>query len=366
MPAPTVHQSGRYRALHGAARRSRLLAGLAAGLLCLVTGGAASAESQPGERLIQFSHKAMGTRVDITFWGNDQAAAQQAANKVFEEFERIDRLMTSWLPDSDVSRLNASAGGPPVKVGPEVMQLILKSQAAARTSNGAFDITVGSYRGLWKFDQDIDGTIPDQAAVKKRLAVVGHRHIRVNTKAKTVQLTRKGTRITLGGVAKGYAVDRGVQLLRKAGFDNFMVQAGGDLYVSGMRGDRKWRVGIRDPRGDRAASFAIAEVANRTFSTSGDYERSLIVDGVRYHHILNPKTGTPARRSRSVTVLARDALTADIWSTALFVLGHERGLALVNKRPGLDAVFVDDQNQVHISKGLLGVVRVFKPPTPGI
>jgi thiamine biosynthesis lipoprotein len=309
---------------------------------------------------------AMGTRVTVSLWTDDEPAAARAAEAVFQEFRRVDELMTTWREDSDVSRINAAAGGPPVQVSREVILVIQRAQEVARATGGAFDITVGAYRGLWKFDEDKDGTIPDPAAVKARLPLVNYRDIRIDARRRTVQLRRKGMSITLGGIAKGYAVDRAVDVLRKQGFADFLLQAGGDLYVSGRRADRRWRVGIRDPRGDEAAPFAIAEIENQTFSTSGDYERSVIKDGVRYHHILDPATGHPAMRCRSVTVMARDAFTADAWDTALFVLGVEKGMALVDKLPDLEAVFVDAGNQVHISSGLQGKVQVLRPPTLGI
>lgn len=316
--------------------------------------------------VITRSDQVMGTRITVSLWTDDEAAAARGAAAVFEEFRRIDRLMTSWLEDSDVSRINAAAGVRAVKVDPEVIAVIRKAQEVARVTNGAFDITVGAFRGLWKFDQDKDGTIPDPAAVRARLPLVGYRDLQVDAGRRTVKLRRKGMRITLGGVAKGYAVDRAVKLLQAQGFADFILQAGGDLYVSGRRGDRAWRVGIRDPRGAEGTTFAVAEIENQTFSTSGDYERSVIKDGVRYHHILDPATGKPATRSRSVTVMAADAFTADAWSTALFVMGVDAGMPLVEKTPGIEAVFVDAANRVHLSSGLEKRVWVHRQPTPGI
>jgi thiamine biosynthesis lipoprotein len=307
----------------------------------------------------------MGTIVDITFWTNDDTGASEAARAAFEEFKRVDRIMSSWLPDSAVAKINGSAGSKEVVVDQEVMNLILRSRDAGKASAGAFDISVGAFRGLWKFDQDVDGSIPTEKDVRKRAKLVNYRKIRLNKKRRGVRLQRKGMRITLGGVAKGYAVDQAVAILRKRGFNDFILQAGGDLYASGRPGARSWRVGIRDPRGDRNASFAVAEVENRTFSTSGDYERSILVKGARYHHILDPATGNPATQSRSVTVLADDALTADIWSTALFVMGPEKGMKFVESREDMDAVFVGKNNEVHISSGLKGKVKIIKPPTPG-
>lgn len=329
-------------------------------------GGARPEAAASPDFMMVRSDRAMGTRITLTLWTDDEAEAARGAAAVFEEFRRVDRLMTSWLEDSDVSRINAAAGARAVKVDPEVMKVIGKAQAVARASGGAFDITVGAFRGLWKFDQDRDGTIPDPAAVRARLPLVGYRGVKVDARRRTVKLARAGMRITLGGVAKGYAVDRAVKLLRARGFADFILQAGGDLYVSGRRGDRRWRVGIRDPRGSSGATFAVAEIEDRTFSTSGDYERSVIKDGVRYHHILDPSTGRPVTRSRSVTVMAEDAFTADAWSTALFVMGADKGMALVEKMPGIEAVFVDADNQVHVSSGLKDRVWVHGSPTPGI
>ena len=308
----------------------------------------------------------MGTVVDLTFWTNDEPGAKKAAKAVFEEFERVDGLMSSWLPESDVAQINSGAGSKAVVVAPEVMMLVLRAHEAGKLSKGAFDITVGAFRGLWKFDQDIDGSIPSDADVKKRSRLVNYKRVRLNKKKRSVRLARKGMRITLGGVAKGYAVDQAAAILHKRGFHNFIIQAGGDLYAAGQKDTRMWSVGIRDPRGARDAPFAVANMKDRTFSTSGDYERSLIKNGRRYHHILDPKTGRPASRSRSVTVSAADALTADIWSTALFIMGPIEGMKFVESRPDLEAVFVGADNKPLISSGLVGKVKIQKPPTPGI
>jgi thiamine biosynthesis lipoprotein len=325
----------------------------------------ARADSSP-DRLHPYRTKVMGTVVNLTLWSDDQAAAARAAEAVFKEFDRVDRLMSSWLPDSAVARINASAGKAAVVVDPEVFALIERAQRESKRSGGAFDITIGSFRGLWKFDQDRDGSIPTVESIKQRLPLVGYRGVVLNRKKHSVKLRKVGSRITLGGIAKGYAVDRAVAILHKLGFVDFILQAGGDLYAGGQKSDRKWRVGIRDPRGQRTASFAVTEIQDATFSTSGDYERSVIKDGRRYHHILDPKTGYPATGCRSVTVLTKDALTADIWSTTLFVMGPDRGMKVVESRKDLEAVFVDDKNQVHISSGLKGRLKVLRPPTDAL
>lgn len=309
---------------------------------------------------------AMGTRLSVSIWTADEVTAARATRAVFDEFERVNKVMSSWLPDSDVARINAAAGADPVVVADEVLSVIERARGIADETGGAFDITVGGFRGLWKFDEDLDGSIPTETEVKARLPLIGYRKIHIDRAAKTVKLAKPGMRITLGGIAKGYAVDRAVAILRGHGISDFIVQAGGDLYVSGRRGDRAWRVGIRDPRGLREESFAVLELENGTFSTSGDYERSLVKDGRRYHHLIDPATGYPATRSRSVTVLAKDAITADVWSTSLFIMGHERGMPLVEKMPDVEAVFVDADNKVHISSGLESRLKILHPPTDGV
>ena len=172
-------------------------------------------------------------------------------------------------------------------------------------------------------------------------------------------------KITLGGIAQGYAVDRAARLLIDGGLSDFIVQAGGDMYVSGAKDAAPWVVGIRDPRGPRDDSFAIAPVRDRSFSTSGDYERGFVKDGVRYHHILDPRTGQPARRTRSVTVMANDAFTADAWSKVFFILGPAEGLPLAAKL-GFEVVYVGADNAVTMSPGLEGRVKVLHPPTGGV
>jgi thiamine biosynthesis lipoprotein len=212
----------------------------------------------------------------------------------------------------------------------------------------------------------MDGELPDPALVKEKLALVGWRNVVLDKKKRTVRLKKAGMRITLGGIAKGYAVDRSAQILWHAGFVDFILQAGGDMYVSGKKGSKAWTVGIRDPRGKKEASFALAPVENHSFSTSGDYERGFVKDGVRYHHILDPRTGQPARKSRSVTIKAKDAFTADAWSKVLFILGADAAMKLVEDLPDFDAVFVDADNEVHVSSGLKDSLKILHQPSSGI
>jgi len=342
-------------------------AAVAALVLCAL---AATADAGGARKLVR-TDSAMGTVVQITFWTDDEPAAAEGAEAVFAEFRRLDAMMTTWDPASEVSKINAAAGKTKgVKVSDETLAVIERALDVSRRSKGIFDITVGAFSGLWKFDEDMDGTLPDQAEVAKRLKLIGWKQIVVDKKKKTVRLKKKGMKITLGGIAKGYAVDKACKLLWDLGFTDFILQAGGDMYVSGKKGTKAWGVGIRDPRGPREQSFAVAPIEDRSFSTSGDYERAFVEDGVRYHHILDPRTGQPARETRSVTIRAKDAFTADAWSKVLFILGPERSAPLIEELDeelgGFDAVFVDAANAVTMTEGLDGVVKVIAPPTDGI
>ncbi|KAB2893467.1 MAG: FAD:protein FMN transferase [Kofleriaceae bacterium] len=337
-------------------------AALAAMLVVGVVAGVAAAEP----RKLVHTSKAMGTSVQITIWSDDEAAAAEGAKAVFAEMNRLDRLMTTWTPDSEVSQINAGAGTKAVKVSDETFTVIARAVEISKASRGLFDITVGAYGGLWKFDEDMDGTLPDAKDVAARKKLVNWKDIVLDKRRRTVKLRKKGMRITLGGIAKGYAVDRAAQTLVEAGLSDFILQVGGDMYVSGHKGAAPWVVGIRDPRGPRDQSFAVAPVEDHAFSTSGDYERGFVKDGVRYHHILDPRTAQPARATRSVTVYARDAFTADAWSKVLFIMGAKAAMPLVEKLPDFEAVFVDADNTVHISSGLRDKLKILTPPTPGI
>jgi thiamine biosynthesis lipoprotein len=316
------------------------------------------------DRKFEYHGQAMGTVVSVYFWSDDEAAAAKGAEAVFKEMKRLDAVMTTWTPDSEVSHVIAAAGDKPVAVSDETYAVIDRAVDVSRRSNGIFDITVGAFKGLWKFDEDMDGSLPDPADVKKRLAVIGWRDIVLDPKKKTVFLRKKGMSITLGGIAKGYAVDKCVKILHDLGFTNFMMQAGGDMFVAGKKGANPWIVGIRDPRGKPDAIFAQMPIEDHSFSTSGDYERGFVKDGVRYHHILDPRTGQPAHASRSVTVRAKDAFTADAWSKVMFILGADEAMKLIEreKLTDFEVVWVDDKNQVRASKGLKLVHQVWSSP----
>jgi FAD:protein FMN transferase len=333
-------------------------------LACLLF-AASAAHAAPAK--LQYTGKAMGTYVTVWFWTDKEPEAAKAAEKVFAEMKRLDEKLTTWTDTSEVSKINAAAGGKkPVAVSDETFEIIERSQDISKKSGGVFDITVGSFKGLWKFDEDIDGSLPDPADVKKRLKLVGYKDLVLDKKKRTVLLRRKGMSITLGGIAKGYAVDKCAALLKAAGFSDFMLQAGGDMYIAGKKGNEPWVVGIRDPRGTEL--FAGMPITDHSFSTSGDYERGFVKDKVRYHHILDPRTGFPATASRSVTIRAKDAYTADSWSKVMFIVGWQKGLELIKKYKleDFEVVWVDDKNELHMTPAIEKELKIVKQPTTGL
>lgn len=324
-----------------------------------------------GARRVALDDHAMGTTVSIATFTTDTLSEEDIRpklQKALDEIRRLQALMTTWSDTSEVSKINAAAGKEAVAVGPETFEVIRKSLWIGKESGGVFDITFEAMKGLWKFDEGAEDRIPSREAIDAARKLIDYRQITVDDKARTVKLDKPGMRINLGGIAKGYAIDAASRVLREEGLTSFFAQAGGDLYVSGKKPDgSRFKVGIRDPRGKGPTDyFALLEVEDHAFSTAGDYERTFVKDGKRYHHIIDPRTGYPATASRSVTVWARDAHTADAIDDAIFILGPEKGLKLVESIDGCGAVIVDAHNKVWISKRLEGKVTILRPPTDGV
>lgn len=303
----------------------------------------------------------MGTLVEVGLSGaDDPSIASDACEAVFAEFARLESLLSEWRPESELGRVNAAAGDAPVDVSPEVFLVTQRALRVADLTDGAFDPTFAALWGLWTFGADGISKRPSPDAVEARRLLIDWRKVRLDAERSTVFLPERGMKLGLGGIAKGYATDRAAAILRDRGFRDFSLKAGGDLFVSGRRGSRPWRIGLRDPRGPDA--FAAIDLEDSAFGTSGDYERFFFDGGVRWHHIIDPATGYPARRSRSATVLAADALTADALDTALFVMGPARGIALAESLPGIEAAIVGSDGRLYLTTGLAGRLDVFFPP----
>jgi len=321
----------------------------------MVLGGACGGGS-PGaapSRVVQRAGTAMGSELRLTAYTSDEAAAQRAFDAVFGEFERLDALLSVWRPGSDVLRVNAAAGDRPVPVSSDTRAVLRAARQVSDWTAGKFDVTFGPLAEVWKFDaQDQDNSIPDDAHIRARLPLIDYRKVEIDDEAGTVFLARKGMRIHLGGIGKGYAVERAAAILRQAGIRDFMIQAGGDLYAGGLKEGKPWRLGINDPRGPAGRLFAAVDLSDGTFSTSGDYARFFVKGGIRYHHLLDPASGLPARGCRSVTIVADSPTQADALSTGVFILGPADGMALVERLPGVEAVIVTATNEVIVSSGL--------------
>ncbi len=331
----------------------------------------AAASPATGPKRVALDDHAMGTTVSIATFTTDamsEEVLRPKLQKALDEIRRLQGLMTTWTDTSEISKINAAAGKEAVAVGPETFAVIQKSLWIGKESGGLFDISFEAMKGLWKFDEGAEDRIPTREAIDKARKLIDYRQITVDEKARTVKLGKPGMRINLGGIAKGYAIDAAARVLKSEGVESFFAQAGGDLYVSGKKPDgSRFKVGIRDPRGKSVTDyFALLEVEDHAFSTAGDYERTFVKDGKRYHHIIDPRTGYPATASRSVTVWARDAHTADAIDDAIFLLGPEKGLKLVESIEDCGAVIVDAANKVWISKRLEGKVTLLRQPTDGI
>src|SRR5262249_23568964 len=248
--------------------------------------------------------------------------------------------------------------------GTDFRDIVRAARQVSEWTGGKFDITFGVMAGLWKIDfQNKDGTVPEHSEGVCRRSLIHYRELEGYEKARTAFLPPYGLVGNLGGIGKGYAVDRARDILRKHGFHDFMIQFGGDMYAAGHHNDRSWRLGIQDPRGPADRIFAAMDVSESTFSTSGDYERSFIKDGRRYHHIIDPTTGEPTNRCRSVTILTASATIADGVSKGVFILGPEAGMALIERLPGVEGVIVGAKNEVLLSKGLEGRLMLLSTPT---
>jgi thiamine biosynthesis lipoprotein len=345
-------------------RPVRLAAAAAIAAVSLACGRSTPQPAASATRLVERSHTTMGTELQVTAWTSDEPRAVAAFVAAFGEFDRLDGLMSVWKEGSDIVRLNAAAGDHPVPVSVETREVLHVAREVSERTGGKFDVTFGALSGLWKFDaQDKDNTVPDRREVLARLPLINYRDLEVDDHAGTAFLKRKGMRANLGGIGKGYADDRAVEILRRSGLRDFMIQAGGDMYVAGKRGDRPWRLGIRDPRGPVDRSFAVLDLTDGTFSTSGDYERFFMKDGRRYHHILDLSAGEPARGCRSVTLVTDRAVIADALAKGVFILGPDAGMALIERTPGVQGVIVSAKNEILISSRLRGRLTLLAPPT---
>lgn len=297
----------------------------------------------------RYTDTAMTTPINLEFWSEDPERADRVAKEVLAVFHRVDRTMSRYREDSELSAVNRLAAQRPVPVSADLFAVLKKAREVSELSDGAFDISFGSVGFLYDYRTEQQ---PSAEELDAGVGFVNYRDIVLNEQDQTVQFRQAGLKLDLGGIAKGFAVDLGVKVLRQAGVRHAQLSAGGDMRLLGDRRGRPWVVGVRDPRSeDRNA--VVLPLADTAVSTSGDYERFFIDEaGERVHHILVPTTGKPVRGVQSVTILGTDALTTDGLSTAVFVLGPEQGLAMIDRLPGVDAIIIDAQRRMHYSEGL--------------
>ena len=302
---------------------------------------------------MQRTEAIMGTRCYVELWAEDPEKGNEAIDAVMAELRRIDNLMSHYKPESQLSQINQYANERPVEVDKELFDLIKVSTHYSQITEGAFDITYASVGYLYDYPNHVH---PTEAQIRAKLPAVNWRNMLLDEAHHTVRFEHPGMRIDLGGIGKGYAVDRGIEILKSRGVTRALVTAGGDSRIIGDRMGRPWLVAIRHPDNPNKVVTRIP-LADSAVSTSGDYERFFDEDGVRYHHIIDPHTGHSASKVRSATILAPTATQTDGMSKTAFVLGPEKALEIINRMPEYDAVFVLPDGQVLYSNGL-------RPPAP--
>ena len=275
-----------------------------------------------------------------------------AIDRAFEAMKEIEAKTSIHIDTSEVSRMNQAAGGNTVRISSETMDILYRAIETSRTTQGAFDVTIGVIKSLWAFDSD-NPSVPDESFIRSLLSKVDYRKIHLrDTEA---FLSEPGMQIDMGGIAKGFVIDQGVQSLKKSGIHSGLVEAGGDLRILGLHPRRnRWKIGVRHPRSQAGELIGVIETDETSIATSGDYERYFIKDGKRYHHILDPNTGFPASGCVSVTIVTESALMADALATAVFVLGHEEGMSLIDRLEGVEGLILYEEEglKYNISDGL--------------
>jgi thiamine biosynthesis lipoprotein len=322
-------------------------AGLLLGLLLVVAPAPARAEWRDRTDAI------MGTRIYVEVWSDEAVKGDAAIDAVMADMRRIDELMSHYKPESQLSQINARAAQEPVQVDAELFDLIKLSTHYSVITEGAFDITYASVGHLYDYPHHVK---PTEAQIKAALPGVNWRNMLLDPVHHTVRFEHAGMRIDLGGIGKGYAVDRGIAILQARGFQHALVTAGGDSRIIGDRMGRPWVIGIRNPD-DKDQVVTRIPIVNSAMSTSGDYERYFDEGGIRYHHIIDPRTGHSASKVRSATILGPTATETDGMSKTAFVLGPEKALEIINRMPQYDAIFVTPEGKVLYSNGLT-------PPPP--
>ncbi len=335
-------------------------------VLALVAGALAACQPLPvpsSPVVVKRSQMLMGTLVFVTAVAPNEETGHRAAAAALGEIKRLDGLLSTWIPTSEVSRVNAAAGREPVNVSPETLFLLERALAIAELTEGGFNIAIGPAVDAWNVLEQ--PRIPSAAELAALLPLTDLSAVRLDQQAGTVFLAKPGMRLDIGGIGKGFAADRAAAAMQAAGASAGVVALSGDIKTFGRLPDgHRFIFGIQHPRKE-GAILARLELQDEAISTAGDYQRYFERDGVLYHHILDPRTLQPARLCQSVTVIAKDGVDADGLDTGLFVMGPEHGMALVERLPGVEAVIVDAAGRLHVSSGLQGRVQLAPPGEGG-
>ncbi|MEC4685722.1 MAG: FAD:protein FMN transferase [Nitrospirota bacterium] len=292
----------------------------------------------------------LDTIVTITVVSDSEKKAGNAMDKAFAEIKRIGKLINFFSPDSEISAINRNAGISPVALSPDTYTLLERATEVSTETGGAFDMTVGVVVNLYDFHKKIR---PSDALIREKLPLVNFRDLMLNQDKQTAFLKRKGMTVDAGGIAKGYAADRAIEILKSEGIKAALVAVAGDIRAYGLKpGGTPWRVGIRDPRGQSMDDIiATLELRDMAISTSGDYERFFIETGKRYHHLIDPKTGYPAGGVMGVTIVGPLGVYTDSLATALFISGIDKGLKIAGTL-GYDALMIDKTGKIHMTDTL--------------
>lgn len=294
--------------------------------------------------------KLMGNRFEITVEAKTATETDFFLKKAVEEIARIEAMLSTYQETSETNLINKNAGLKPVKVSDEVFSLIKRSKKISEITDGTFDITYGSIdQRFWNFDTEMT-ELPDEVLARKSIALIDYRNIILNTEEKTVFLKNKGMRIGFGGIGKGYAAEKTKNLLKNLGVKAGIINASGDLSCWGIPENGKpWTIGIAHPDFSDLP-FSTLEVTDLSVATSGNYEKFVMIDGKRYSHTINPKTGFPVHGIKSVTVISPNAEISDALATPITILGTEKGLALINQLKDIECIIIDDDNKFYYSE----------------
>lgn len=296
--------------------------------------------------------KLMGNAFEITVVSDDEKTAQHHIDAAIDEIRRIEKLLTTYSEESQTSLINQNAGIQPVKVDWEVFDLIERSLRISNITDGYFDISYGGIdKSFWNFDREIK-QLPDPKLIKKHLKLVNYQNILLNCENQTVFLKEKGMRIGFGGIGKGYAAEMAKRLLQKRGVISGIVNASGDLTTWGNQADGKpWTIGIADPENAKQP-FSYMNITNMAIATSGNYEKFVVINGKKYSHTINPKTGMPVSGVKSVTIFCPNAEIADAMATPVSIMGIDSALNMVNQINHLECIIIDDQDKIYSSQNI--------------